>query len=66
MVDLESEFEKLKQEMIKKLADRVTAGELTAEEAEKLTDMVNGRVVYQDDYYQRDDDDGWSSSQRCW
>jgi hypothetical protein len=63
MVDIESEFEKLKQEMAQKIADRVTAGELTAEEAERLTNMVYDRMPYRDEYYQ---DDGWDPSQRCW
>jgi len=64
MVDLNEEFEKLRQSCVQQIADRLTAGELTAQEAEDLTELVHGRMPYRDINFL--DDDGWSPSQRCW
>lgn len=64
MINLEEEYEKLRQSCVKQIADKLTAGELTAREAEDLTELVYSRMPHRDTSYL--DDDGWSSSQRCW
>jgi hypothetical protein len=43
MVDLEQEFQLLMQNAIKQINDKLSVGELTADEAEQLTRIVNNR-----------------------
>lgn len=72
MVDLEEEFEKLRNAVLKQIVDKQSAGELEAGEAQQLINMVYDRMYIETrgrwnssncsigvDY---ETDDGWQGS----
>lgn len=75
-IDLEKEFQKLMDEIVKSIAEKKKNGELSHEEALDLVDLVserrhpprrawNSSGCSFDDDYDSSDDRGWSRSSWC-
>lgn len=64
MANLEAEFRDLRMLCLKTVEKKLVDGQLTEDEAQELSDMIINRMVPNDlDLYE---DDGWSSSMKCW